>query len=284
MWLQMKIDIVEMTPTKAQFIISDTNPSFANALRRTVIADVPKMAIDNVEFHLGPIMDEGGVAFESVSPLFDEVVAHRLSMVPIPTDLDVFSFRSKCSCNGEGCPSCTIMYSLNKKGPCTVYSGDLEPIGNEKLRVKDDLIPIVKLADDQALLVYATAELGTGKQHSKWQAAIAAGYRYFAKIELNSSKCDLGESCVKSCPKGVLAKEDKKIVAKHPEKCNLCNSCIEVCDAGVIKITPDPSKIMFRFETDGALTAKDVLLKALKILEEKFDGVREAVSGLEEKD
>jgi DNA-directed RNA polymerase subunit D len=278
----MKIDITEMTPTRAQFVISDTNPSFVNALRRTIIADVPKMAIDNVEFHLGPIMDEGGTAYESVSPLFDEVVAHRLSMVPVPTDLETFTFRSKCTCNGEGCPNCTIMYSLNKKGPCTVYSGDLEPLGSDKFRVKDDLIPIVKLADDQALLVYATAELGTGKQHAKWQAAMGAGYRYFAKIHIENSKCDLGGSCVKVCPKGVLAKEDKKIVVKHPEKCNLCNSCIEICDAGAIKVTADPTKILFRFETDGSLQAKEVLLRGLKTLEERFEQLREQVSALEE--
>jgi DNA-directed RNA polymerase subunit D len=278
----MKIDIVEMTPMKAQFVITDTNPAFANALRRTIISDVPKMALDNVEFHLGPIMDEKGVAFESVSPLFDEIVSHRLGLIPIPTDLDAFNFRAKCTCNGEGCPSCTIMYSLNKKGPCTVYSGDLEPVGDSKYKIKDDLIPIVKLAEDQALLIYATAELGTGKQHAKWQAALGAGYRYFAKIEIDSSKCDLGGSCVKVCPKGVLAKEDRKIVAKHPEKCNLCNSCIEVCDAGVIKVTGDPSKVLFRFETDGSLTAKEVLSRGLKILDERFEGLREQISTLEE--
>lgn len=278
----MKIDIVEMTQTKAQLVISDTNPSFANALRRTIVADVPKMAIDNVEFHLGPIMDEKGQAFESVSPMFDEIVAHRLGLVPVPTDLDAFNFRAKCTCNGEGCPSCTIMYSLNKKGPCTVYSGDLEPVGDAKFRIKDDLIPIVKLADDQALLVYATAELGTGKQHAKWQAALGAGYRYFAKIDVEHSKCDLGGSCVKVCPKGVLSKEDKRIVAKHPEKCNLCNSCVEVCDAGVIKVSAIPSKILFRFETDGSLPAKEVLLRGLKNLEERFEALREQVSALEE--
>jgi len=278
----MKIDVTEMTPTKAQFVITDTNPSFANALRRVIVADVPKMAIDNVEFHLGPIMDEKGTAYESVSPMFDEIVAHRLSMIPVPTDLDVLNFRAKCSCKGEGCPNCTIMYSLNKKGPCTVYSGDLEPIGDTKLRIKDDLIPIVKLADDQALLIYATAELGTGKQHAKWQAAIGAGYRYFAKIEIEHSKCDLGGSCVKICPKGVLAKEDRKIVAKRPEKCNLCNSCVEVCDAGVIKVTPDPTKILFRFETDGSLPAKEVLLQGLKALEERYEALREQISALEE--
>jgi DNA-directed RNA polymerase subunit D len=278
----MKIDVIEMTPTKAEFVITDTNPSFANALRRTIIADVPKMAIDNVEFHLGPIMDEKGTAFESVSPLFDEIVAHRLGLIPVPTDLDVFNFRSKCTCNGEGCPNCTIMYSLNKKGPCTVYSGDLEPVGDAKFRIKDDLIPIVKLADDQALLIYATAELGTGKSHAKWQAALGAGYRYFAKIEVEHSKCDLGGSCVKVCPKGVLAKEDKKIVAKHPERCNLCNSCVEVCDAGVIKVTAIPTKILFKFETDGSLQAKEVLIRGFKILEERFENLREQVSGLEE--
>jgi DNA-directed RNA polymerase subunit D len=278
----MKIDITEMTPNKAEFVISDTSPAFANALRRIISSDVPKMAIDNVEFHLGPIMDEKGTAFESVSPMFDEVVAHRLSMIPVPTDLETFNFRSKCNCNGEGCPSCTIMYSLNKKGPCTVYSGDLEPIGDAKFRIKDDLIPIVKLADDQALLVYATAELGTGRQHAKWQAAVGAGYRFFAKIEINHAKCDLGGSCVKVCPKGVLAKEEKKIVAKHPEKCNLCRACVEVCDASVIKVTPIPGKILFRFETDGSLQAKEVLIKGFKILEEKFDGLREQISTLEE--
>ncbi len=278
----MKIDVVEMTPTKAQFIISDTNPSFANALRRVIMADVPKMAIDNVEFHLGPIMDEKNQAFESMSPLFDEVVAHRLSLVPVPTDLDAYNFRSKCTCSGEGCPSCTIMYSLNKKGPTTVYSGDLEPIGGEKLRIKDDLIPIVKLAEDQALLVYATAELGTGRRHAKWQAAQGVGYRYFAKIEIEHGKCDIGGSCVKVCPKGVLTKEERKIVAKHPEKCNLCNACVEVCDAGVIKVIPDPTKILFKFETDGSLQAKEVLTRGLKILEEKYEGLREQVSGLED--
>ena len=278
----MKIDIVEMTPTKAQLVFTDTNPTFVNALRRIITADVPKMAIDNVEFHLGPIMDEGGQAYESITPLFDEILSHRLSLVPVPTDLDTFVFRSKCSCNGEGCPSCTIMYSLNKKGPCTVYSGDLEPIGSEKFRVKDDLIPIVKLAHDQALLVYATAELGTGKQHAKWQAALGAGYRYSAKITIKHDKCDLGASCVEVCPKDVLVKEDKKVVAKHPENCNLCGACMEVCEAGVIKVEGDPSKMHFRFETDGSLTAKDLLVRGLKTLEERFENLREQISKLEE--
>ncbi|MDH3365456.1 MAG: DNA-directed RNA polymerase subunit D [Thermoplasmata archaeon] len=277
----MKIDVLEMTPTKAELVISDTNPTFANAIRRTIVADVPKMAIDNVEFHLGPIMDDDSKAYESISPLFDEIVSHRLSLVPVPTDLENYNYRSKCSCGGEGCPSCTIMYSLNKKGPCTVYSGDLEPLGSEQFRIKDDLIPIVKLAEDQALLVYATAELGTGKNHAKWQATVGAGYRYSAKIEIDTAKCDPGCSCVDICPKDVLAKDGRKLVAKHPEKCNLCNSCVEMCEVDAIKVTGDPSKLVFRFETDGSMDAKDILLKGLSILEERFEHLRNQLSALE---
>jgi len=84
------------------------------------------------------------------------------------------------------------------------------------------------------------------------------------------------------CPKGVLAKEDRKIVVKHPENCNLCNSCTWVCDTGAIKVTGDPTKIVFRFETDGSLQAKDVLIRGLSALEGKFEQLREQISILEE--
>jgi DNA-directed RNA polymerase subunit L len=50
----------------------------------------------------------------------------------------------------------------------------------------------------------------------------------------------------------------------------------------VIKVTGDPSKILFRFETDGSLSAKEVLSRGLKILEERFEGLREQISSLEE--
>src|SRR6266571_693601 len=100
------------------------------------VADVAKSkAIEDVEFHLGTVQDESGKEYESLSPMFDEILSHRLGMVPIPTDLDLFVRRDKCTCGGEGCPSCTIMFVLNKKGPCTVYSGDLEPVADPKWRV-----------------------------------------------------------------------------------------------------------------------------------------------------
>jgi len=277
----MKLEIQEMTATKGTIVFSETDPSVVNAVRRTMMVDVPKMAIEKIEFHMGAIMDEEGKEYESISPLFDEIVAHRLGLLPVPTDLETFVTKENCTCNGEGCPSCTIMYSINKKGPCTVYSGDLEPLGGAKFGIKEDLIPIVKLMDGQAILAYATAQISIGKEHAKYSPVCGAGYRYSAKIKLNSSKCDLDEACIEHCPKDVFVKEAKKIVIAHPERCNLCMACVEKCEMDCLKVEEDPSRIIFSYETDKSMSAKELILIALKILEDKFEIFRDSVSSLE---
>src|SRR6266581_4286863 len=129
----VKVKVLAKADESMRLLLDETEPSYANALRRVLVSDVPKMAIEDVEFHL----------------------------VPIPTDLALYNRREDCpTCHGEGCPNCTIIYSVNKRGPGVVTSADLEPIGDATLRPKDAKIPIVKLGDGQAMLIYATAVLG----------------------------------------------------------------------------------------------------------------------------
>lgn len=292
----MKFKIQELTDNFMQFVITDTTPSFVNTMRRVLIAEVPKMAIEDVEFHLGPIRDNAGKEYQSVSPLFDEIIAHRLGMIPIPSDLKLFNFRETCKCKGEGCPNCTIMYNLNKKGPCTVYSGDLEPLGDSKFSIKEDLIPLVKLDKDQALLIYATAQLGNGKTHVKWQPTSGVGYKYYPQIEIDNklfkNTDNLMEKCVKICPKNILEIKAKKLVTRdNVEDCIMCDSCIEVCTAHKkfrsdknaelpLNIKGDNTKFLFKFETDTSMTAKEAFDYTLKFLEGKFNNFREQVSKL----
>lgn len=270
----MEIQIVEMAERKCRFILKDSSPAMANALRRTMLTDIPKMAIDKVEFHLGPI-DVDGREFESMTPLFDEIIAHRLGMVPVPTK-DEFNFKDECVCGGEGCPSCEIMYSLNKYGPCTVYSGDLQPLGSPDLKVKDEFIPIVDLADGQSVLIYAHAVMGTARKHVKWQVANGVGYSYRPIIEIGD--VDSPEEIAAACPKKVFEVSNGKLTVTDSDKCSLCMTCVENFDG--VSVKGDEHNFVFKFETDGSLTAQQVLDKAAEILSEEAKDFAEQVAAL----
>jgi len=275
----MNIEILEMSERKASFILRGSTPAMANALRRTILTDIPKMAIDKVEFHLGPIMVDGK-EYESITPLFDEIIAHRLGMVPVPTDLKLFVPQSECTCGGEGCPTCTIMYSLNRIGPCTVLSGDLMPLGDPNLKVKDEFIPLVELADGQAVLIYTIATMGTAKTHVKWQVANGVGYKYEPKVAVDAGKCKDCERCMTDCPAQVFVLDGKKARVESPLRCTLCESCLSFCPTNAITLTADETSFVFKFETDGSLTAEAVLNKATSLLSERAENLGKLADNL----
>ncbi len=267
----MKVKSLGQKEDFLKVLVEDTEPAYINALRRVLIADVPKMAIEDVEFHLGPIRAEDGKEYESVAPLFDEMIAHRLGLVPIPTDLALYNRREDCpTCHGEGCPSCTIIYSLNKRGPGLVTSADMEPIGDTKLRPKDQGIPIVQLAEGQAILIYATAQLGTGKDHAKWQPTHGVGYAYLPTLKAGSKAVDPLDPAVPFCSAHMLTTSLEEETVELPDDCGLCAKFREAYKVGSVKVSSDPTKFVLQFETDGSIPAKDVLLKGLDILAERF--------------
>jgi len=87
---------------------------------------------------------------------------------------------------------------------------------------------------------------------------------------------------VKACPRHVLGSKDKKIVAVNLEECILCTSCVKACPRDAITTSGDDTKFIFEFETDGSLTARDTLRKALEVLEQRFDDFRENLGQLVE--
>lgn len=267
----MNVKVLDQRDDFAKVLLEDTEPSYANALRRVLLADVPKMAIEDVEFHLGPIRAEDGKEYESVAPLFDENIANRLGLIPIPTDLSLYTPRETCpSCHGEGCPNCTIIYSLNKRGPGLVTSGDLEPIGDPKLRPKDPNIPIVKLGEGQAMLVYATAVLGTGQDHAKWQATHGVGYQYYPTLRVGNKALDPLDPNVPFCASHMTTTALEEATVELDADCKVCKKFIDAYHADTVKVGNDSSRILLQFETDGSLTAKEVLRTSLDILSRRF--------------
>ncbi len=161
----MKIEVVEKKDNYLKFVLDESDPAFANALRRIMISEVPTFAIHDVEL------------FENNSALYDEVIAHRLGLVPLKTKPGDYNFRSECSCKEKGCSKCTVTFALNKKGPGTIYSGDLKS-SDKDVEPADPNIPIVKVKEKQKVKLEASAILGRGREHAKFQPGVIS-YKYF---------------------------------------------------------------------------------------------------------
>ena len=280
----MDVTVTEIKPRELKLEFDGASAAKVNAIRRTLLADVPKLAIEDVEFHLGPIRDEAsGKDYDSSTSMFDEAVALRLGLLPIPTDLGQFRKRSECTCNGQGCAHCQVMYSIDKKGPCTVYARDITPLGDANLAILEPEVPIVRLGARQALLAYATAVVGTARDHAKWQVAHAVGSSPRPHIKIGK-RAGCSDACLKraaqSCPVNILDFDGGKINVTDETKCILCWACEKSCPHGSVHVEPDTEKFLFQFQTDGSLTAREAMRFALKDLKRRFEELREAVQAI----
>ncbi len=124
-----------------KFTIEGAPIAFCNALRRIMISSVPTYAIEYVHF------------IENTSSMHDEILAHRLALIPIT---------GKPVIDDE-----IVKLYVEKEGPCTVYSKDL--ISDTDSIPAFDNIPIVKLKEGQKLSIECDALVGIGRTHGKWQ-------------------------------------------------------------------------------------------------------------------
>ena len=115
----MDIEVIENKNNRLRFIIKGSNDTFVNGLRRTIISEVPTLAIEDI------------ILVENTSPVLDEILAHRLGLIPLTTPLDEFTVASECeNCGGEGCQFCSAALKLEVEAEGDeskmVYSQDLQ--------------------------------------------------------------------------------------------------------------------------------------------------------------
>ncbi|WXG42850.1 MAG: DNA-directed RNA polymerase subunit D [Promethearchaeati archaeon SRVP18_Atabeyarchaeia-1] len=264
----MEIELIEKDPLRTKFMVKGIRASFANALRRIMISEVPTLAIQDV------------IIVENTSPMYDEILAHRLGSIPIKTNLEMFSKPEECECKGSGCPHCQVVLTLDKKavdGPVTVYSGDLKS-QVPQIEPATPRIPILKLSRGQHIILEAYARLGTGREHAKWQASIAS-YKYLPKLELKEEKCEKCGDCVEACPRNIIQMKGDTIKFVNETDCTLCRTCEEVCRYDAIRVLWDETVFIFNVESTGAIPADEVVRYASQILLNKS---KELIKQLEE--
>jgi DNA-directed RNA polymerase subunit D len=240
---------------KLSFVIKNSNRVFVNTIRRMIVEEVPTLAIEDVEI------------IDNSSALYDEVVAHRLGLIPIKTDLKSYELPNECTCKGKGCAKCTLKMTLVGKSAGNVYAKDIKSKDSKCVPAHPGL-PIVKLLKGQKVELIATAVMGQGKEHAKWSPGLIT-YKNYPIIEVNQK----GESCEEAsmnCPVKVFEFQKGKLTVVNPLNCTFCNACIEACPDG-INVKESETDFIFNIESWGQLDPRDVVKEAVKRFQKKTD-------------
>ncbi|XP_059838623.1 DNA-directed RNA polymerases I and III subunit RPAC1 isoform X3 [Hypanus sabinus] len=240
-----RIDIVRLEDDTLEFDMIGIDAAIANAFRRILLSEVPTMAV------------EKAFIYNNTSIVQDEVLAHRLGLIPIKADPRLFEYRS--TGDEEGTEIDTLQFHLKVK--CTrnpkalkdssdpeelylnhkVYSKHLKwvPIGNqadvfgqiEIQPVHDDIL-IAQLRPGQEIDVVVHCVKGIAKDHAKFSPVATASYRLLPEITLLSPiEGELAEKLKQCFSPGVIEIE----MVNGKKVANVVNSRLDTCSREIFR-------------------------------------------------
>ena len=249
----MKLALVEKNKKKMILEVSGTSPAFVNTLRRVFASEIPTMAISKVEFK------------SNSSALYDEIIAHRLGLLVLKTDLLSYNIPKP---DAPSSPATHCTFKLKAVGPKVVYASDLKSSDSGIKPVHPETI-IVKLLEGQELELLASAHLGFGKDHSKWSPGLVT-YYYTPTIKVNNKSASFKDS-KDNFPKLVFNAKGE-IDVKKINSPQLIDACKDV-DETVVSITyADPqTEFILTIEPWGQLSAEEIVEEGIKQYSSQLD-------------
>lgn len=268
-----------------EFDLIGCHPSLANAFRRLMLSEVPSMAIEKVYI------------YNNTSIIRDEVLAHRLGLIPLKADPRLFQlpaadseeynehdsleFELKVKCTRKKDAKDAVTPDAMYKNH-TVCSGQLKwlPKGKQATMLKDiDVQPvhndilITKLLPGHELDLKLIAVKGIGVDHAKFQPVATAYYRLLPDIKLNR-KVHLKDAiklqkCFSPGVIGINPEDDSAYVIDARN--DMCSRNIyrypELADAVTISLIRD--HFIFNVESLGAMKPEDIFIESVKCLKKK---------------
>mmetsp|Transcript_16563 Transcript_16563/g.25729 ORF Transcript_16563/g.25729 Transcript_16563/m.25729 type:complete len:339 (+) Transcript_16563:2466-3482(+) len=243
-----------------------------NSIRRLAIAETMSLAIEKVYF------------FDNSSIIPDEIIAHRLGLVPIRTIPDILDFFN------DKLPSQKIILSLAKSVPIghsknfSIYSKNLKlktyglflpMIKNNQINSIFRDILLLKLSPGQKIKCECHCKIGTGSQNCKFSPVAAVFYKICPKIKIVTEiRGNLATKIFKACPVRVFDNNYEKksvksrLVVTNPQFCTFCNNCLKFQDGGfdLIKIGRLKNRMTFVIESTGVNSAETLFFRALQLL------------------
>ncbi len=251
----MKVEILKQVENEITFAVDEIGPALANAIRRAAMFEVPTLAIEDVYFN------------QNSSVLYDEIVAHRLGLVVLKTDLKSYNLPDDCTCKGKLCAKCSVKGTLRAKGPVTVYAEDLK-FKDPSVKAIYPKTVIVKLTEGQEVELELTAVLGKGLEHTKWSAC---HLYYRGWPEFDAKDADL-DKAFEHIPSNVAKKSGKSIEILDFVKWQPAYE--EMLEKAGVKITNREDKFMFTLESWGQLSPKMIMTEAINLLQDKLKTVK----------
>lgn len=267
-----------------EFDILGCYPSIANAFRRLIISEVPSMAIEKVYI------------YNNTSIIQDEVLAHRLGLIPLKADPRLFEYTTDET--EEGTEHDTLEFELKVK--CTkrkdaketssfdglyknhsIYSGQMKwlPKGKQSTLYKEeDLGPIdsdiliSKMRPGHELDLKLLAVKGQGKDHAKFSPVATAYYRLLPDIELTREVSGDDAKLLQTCFSPNVIKIDPLGHAY------VANARYDMCSRNVYRYPQLKDAVImdrirdhfiFTIESVGALKPDVIFVEAVKSLKKK---------------
>lgn len=243
---EYEVEFVDHDDRKARFVVRNISPAFANAIRRSMLADVPTMAIDTVRI------------IENTSVMFDEMIGLRLGLIPLESPPGEFEI-------GE-----SVSLSLDVSGEATAYSGDLVS-ADDSVSVADENIPIIDLNEGQRLELEAEAVLDVGSEHVKHQGGVAVGYRNLQRVEPVEEFGEFDDP-EPHILRGVI-EEDGELVPTETFDHDLRN----LYPDERVAIEEIEGTFVFHVETDGSMTVDELVLEAAATMRDRAAMLEEAL-------
>ena len=223
------MEMIEKTQEKVIFV-SDMNVSLANAIRRSV-NEIPILAIDEADI------------YKNDSVLYDEIIAHRLGLVPLK--------------NQKMKADQTVEMKMKVKGKeeiKEILAGELGDL------VVYPEIPIVLIGEGQEVEIVARARVGKGITHAKFSPGIIF-YKHLAKIKI-TSEGEKQSELAEIYPE-VFEMFGEKLKVKNATACDLDQE--DMKDYPNVTIGFD-NNLVFTIESWGQIGAKDMFAEACKAL------------------
>lgn len=287
-----EINISHLTERTANFDLINIDTSVANAFRRIMISEVPSVAAESIYI------------FNNTSVIQDEVLAHRIGLIPLKVDPDLLTWVDPAQDEKEKfTDENTIVLSLDiacTKNPhppagstdpkelyrnAHVYARDLkfEPQGRQVDLFKNNpVVPcdpdilVAKLRPGQEISLRAHCILGVGSDHAKFSPVATASYRLMPDIKITHPITgDLAKRFQKCFPSGVIGIENDQAIVKDARRDTVSREVLRHDEfAGKVKLGRIRDHFIFNVESAGAMPPEEIFFKSVRVLKNKADYLR----------